>query len=192
LIALKGLLVQASIIAFSTDEHFICGGGSDGLFYVWDVETGEVVTAQKFPNEVTVMQWVEHRREHHYTIYDIVLGYGNVMVYGTLSYVPEKGQWALSLKPFTMPPGGSMVRSYLSSDLSCDGVFIYVGTAGGEVLVFRRDTGVFRACIPVCTNGVQGIVTLPNGELACGGGDGSVCILQGHDMSWRKIMEVSK
>jgi hypothetical protein len=58
------------------------------------------------------------------------------------------------------------------------------------MMVYRRDTHVFRACIPICSNGVQSLATLMNEDIVLGGGDGSVTILSGHDMSWHKIKTV--
>jgi cilia- and flagella-associated protein 52 len=61
---------------------------------------------------------------------------------------------------------------------------------GGDVLIFRRDTCVFRACIPICTNGVKGIVALPDGQMLCGGGDGSITKLVGSDMAWSLAKQI--
>jgi WD40 repeat protein len=180
-----------NLIGFSADDCFVCGAGQDGLLYIWDIETGETLTGQKMPSEVSVLRWVDQRKVNHYTSYDLVIGHSNILLYATLSYAAERGQWVLSMQPFTMPPGGNLIRSYLSLDVSNDGVFVYVGTTGGEMMVFRRDTGVFRACIPVCTGGTQSVVSLPNNDVVCSGGDGSICRLQGSDMSWRIVKEVS-
>ena len=42
LLVLRGLTVKVNILAFSTDEKFLCGCGEDSLLYIWDVGTGEV------------------------------------------------------------------------------------------------------------------------------------------------------
>ena len=146
---------------------------------------------QRLATSVTVLQWVEHRLENRRMTYELVLGTGSNLSKGVLSYDPVRVQWTLKQQTFTMPPGGGIIRCFSCIDVSYDGIFIFVGTTGGEVLTFRRDTCVFRACIPVCTNGVKGIVTLPGDRLLCGGGDGSVLVLEGSDMSWVKTASVS-
>tara|TARA_B110000090_G_scaffold15146_1_gene15220 strand:- start:327 stop:476 length:150 start_codon:yes stop_codon:yes gene_type:complete len=46
-------------------------------------------------------------------------------------------------------------------------------------MVYRRNARVFRACIPICTSGVQSVAVLPNGNVICGGGDKSLKVLMG-------------
>jgi hypothetical protein len=89
------------------------------------------------------------------------------------------------LQAYQVPPSGSLVRQFHCVDLSRDGLFVYVGTGAGEMMVYRRDTLVFRACIPVCTNGLQDLVTLRDDSVLCGGGDGAFVRVLGRDMSWQ-------
>lgn len=58
-------------------------------------------------------------------------------------------QWSLKTRAYTVPPTGGLIRNFHCVDISNDRVFVYVGTSSGEVMVYRRDTVVFRACIPV-------------------------------------------
>lgn len=89
-----------------------------------------------------------------------------------------------------MPPSGGLQRTFACVDLSRDGVYVFVGTSGGEMMVFRRDTLVFRACVPVCTNGLNDLVTLRDDSILCGGGDGSFLRLTGRDMAWHVAEQV--
>ena len=155
--------------------------------YIWDLTTGEVIYGQRFPSSVTVLQWVEHRMENRRMVYEICLGISSNMIKATLSYDPVRVQWTLKQQTFTMPPGGGIIRYFTCIDVSFDGVFCFVGTTGGDVLIFRKDTCVFRACLPMCTNGVRGVVALPKNQLLCCGGDGSVHKLEGSDMSWQRL-----
>jgi WD40 repeat protein len=187
---LRGLSVRVNLIAISPDEKFLCGCGEDSLLYIWDLCNGEVVFGQRVSSVVSVLQWVEHRKVRQYDEYELVLGHGSLVWGGAFTFAPDRVQWSLKQTPFTMPPGGNMVRTFTSLDVSKDGVFIYLGTTGGEMLVFRRDTGVFRACIPICTGGVQGIVTLPDDDIICAGGDGTICKVEGRDMTWHMSQSV--
>ena len=179
-----------NLIAISPDDKFLCGCGEDSLLYMWDLSNGEVVYGQKVQNVVSVLQWTEHRKIRQYDEYEIALGYGSLIWGGVFTFAPDRVQWNLKQTAFTMPPGGNMVRVFTALDLSSDRVFIYVGTSSGEILVFRRDTGVFRACIPICSGGVNCIVTLPDDSIICAGGDGSLCKLEGRDMSWQTSQKV--
>ena len=177
-------------MSISPDEKFLCGCGEDSLLYIWDISSGEVVYGQKTSYVVSVMKWAAHQKVRQYDEYGLVLGFGNLIWGGSFTFAPERVQWGLKLSASTMPPGGNMMRTFTALDFSLDRVFAFVGTSGGEMMIFRRDTGVFRACVPVCSGGVSGIVTLPNDIVICSGGDGNICKLEGRDMEWHVSQKV--
>ncbi len=187
---LKGITERVNIIAFSTDERFICACGDDCLFYVWDLSTSEVIYGVRLPSPASVVKWVEHKKVGQYMQYELVLGYGNALFKCALTYDPSRVNWVMKQTPYTMSPSGSVVRNFLSIDLSPDTSFVYVGSSGGEVLVFKRDVGVFRACVPVCGSGCHGVAALGNGDVVCAGGDGSFKRIQGYDMAWQLVLDV--
>lgn len=115
----------------------------------------------------------------------------NVVHQGLFTYDSFRMQWSMKLKAYTVPPMGSLIRNFYCLDHSRDRVFIYIGTSSGEMMVYRKDTVVFRSCIPVCTNGLHDLVTLSDDSVICGGGDGSFVKLIGSDMAWSKAFEVS-
>jgi WD40 repeat protein len=188
---LRGLAVKATILAFSADDKFLCGCGEDCLLYIWDLSTGEVVYGQKTPSAITVLAWAYQKKINHNIDYELVIGMNNVVSQGLLTYDSMRMQWSLKWRAYTVPPMGSLTRTFYCLDLSRDRVFVYIGTSSGEMMVYRRDTVVFRSCIPVCTNGLQDIVTLPDDSVICGGGDGAFVRLIGSDMTWQKSFEVS-
>lgn len=171
--SLKGLTHRINLISISADERFLCACAENQFLCVWDLGSGEVVFCQKLPAAATVMKWLGYKREKHYPTYDIVLGHGSQLISCKFVFQQDKVQWGLQRELFTMPPGGSIIRTFTCVDTSVDRCFVYVGTTGGEMLVFRRDTEVYRACIPVCSNGVQSILTLLDDSVLIGGGDGT-------------------
>lgn len=189
LCVLRGLSIKVNIVAFSTDERFICGCGEDCLLYIWDLTTGEVVYGQKLQQPVSIMKWVDHKKVNHNIAYELVFGMNSNLFQGLFTYDSMRMQWSLKLNTYQIPPQGGLIRSFYSIDTSLDRVFIYVGTSSGELLVYRRDTVVFRSCIPVCTNGLHDLVTLPDDTIVCGGGDGTFVRIMGRDMSWQKVHE---
>jgi len=191
-LVLRGISYRANLIAISPDERFLCGCGEDKVLYIWDLSSGEVAYGTTLPAAASVMKWASCQRDGHYVAYDLVVGHGKELLHCRFSFQPDRVQWGLQMKTFAMPPGGGITRTFNTVDFSEDRVFVYVGTTGGEMLTFRRDTEVFRACIPVCTNGVQGLVVLPEeagGGVLCAGGDGTITRLDGWDMTWRLAMK---
>lgn len=99
-------------------------------------------------------------------------------------------QYALKLQPFSFPQGG-LLRYYNCAAVSADSRYLYVGTTGSDIIVLNLETAMFRASIPVGSNGVCGVVSLPNGDIVVGGADGSMKRIRGEDMSWEIVREVS-
>lgn len=123
--------------------------------------------------------------------YELIVGLGNSLYKCPLTYEPMRVQWGMKMIPFALPPGGGIIRSFNCIDISRDGVFVFVGTSGGEVMVYRRDTSVFRCCVPVCSNGVNSVIYMPNDDIICCGGDGTIKRIQGRDMAWKMVHEVN-
>ena len=131
------------------------------------------------PAVVSVMQFVAQRREGPYVSYELALGCGTLLQKGIFTYDPYKVQWQLELQKFALPPGGSLVREFSCLDVSPDREFLFVGTTGGEMLVLMKHTNVFRSIIPVCTNCLASICVTAEGDVVCGGGDGTLHRLVG-------------
>ncbi len=159
--------------------------------YIWDTSTGECVFAQKQANPITVFKWADHQKVNHNVAYDMIIGVASTLHQGYYTYDSMRMQWSLRVKAFITPPMGGLVRNFYCIDISRDRNFIFVGTSSGEMMVYRRDTTVFRSCIPVCSNGLQDLLVLPDDTIVCGGGDGAVVKLIGADMQWQKSAEVS-
>jgi len=119
------------------------------------------------------------------------MGIASTLYQGSFTYDSMRMQWSMKLKAYMTPPMGGLIRNFYSIDISKDRNFIYVGTSSGEMMVYRRDTTVFRACIPVCSNGLQDLLVLADDSVICGGGDGMLVKLIGVDMQWQKSIEVS-
>ena len=174
---------------FSDDGKFLLGCGEDSLLYVWEIFSGEVVYGQRFDKPVTVIKWCYSFLENRRTSYELAVGYGSNMCKGLFFFDASRVQWTLQLKPFALPSGG-LTRFFCSVELSQDKKYLFVGSTGADLLIYRQDLGVYRAMIPVGSNGVRSLLTLPNGDLLCGGGDGTITILRGEDLSWEAIDSV--
>lgn len=187
---MRGLSVRVNLLSFTTDEKFVIACGEDCLTYVWELASGDVVFGNRHNAPPTVLKVLGHRTENRRVVYDITLGISTNLNSGVLYMDPQRMQWSLKLHAYTFPPGG-LLRYYNCCNTSPDQRYLFVGTNGADMLVLRQDTGMFRAVIPICSNGVQSIITLPNGDLITGGGDGSIKRLRGEDMDWEIIDEVN-
>lgn len=137
---------------------------------------------------VTFLAWTDHYSESRRVVYELALGIGSTVYKGDFHFDPGRVQWVLKMKPYSVPAGG-VVRYFQSRTVSNDKKFLYVGSTGADVVVYRRDMTVFRSLIPVCPGGVQSLLILPNDDLLCGGGDGVLRKLVGEDMSWTMVQE---
>jgi WD40 repeat protein len=177
-VILKGLSVRANLLSISDDERFLCGCDEDSNMIIWDLVSSEVVGSYKLPVPATVLMWADQRKQVHSVDYELVVGAGNVMSKVDFKYDNMRMQWSIKLKAFQMPVSGGIIRTFKCGCITANRLYVCAGTTGGEMMVYRRDTGVFRAIVPVCTNGLNDMVCFPDGTVYCGGGDGTVSRLE--------------
>lgn len=189
MIVLRGLTEAVTCLSFSDDERFLCGTGSDSLLYIWDLSTGEVVYGQRLLSPATILQWVESIEHMGRVSYELVIGVGPSLCKAMFTFEQLRVQWQLKLTPYQMPSSGGIIRTFQEIALTNDKRYIYVGTYQGEMMVFMRGSYVFRALIPVCTNGLTGLAVLSDGDVICTGGDGVLKRLHGNDMDWQCALE---
>ena len=78
---LKGLSRGVQVVAFSTDEKYVAAADEEGLFYIWDLQTAEVIYGQKFSGRPSVLQWVSHSRGAYHTSYELVVGFNGSLMH---------------------------------------------------------------------------------------------------------------
>jgi WD40 repeat protein len=123
---LRGLSNLVSSLAFSTDERFICGCADDCLLYIWDLATAEVVYGQRLSSPPTVLMWAEHKKDNHYTSYELVIGMESTLYQAHFSYIPDRVQWKMLMSAYSIAPGG-YIRTFTSVDVSRDRNNVYIG-----------------------------------------------------------------
>ena len=156
---------------------------------MWELASGEVVFGQRYPSPVSVAKWVQHSTENRRVVYDMCIGVGPTLSKGRFFFDQGRVQWTLTTKPYALPSGG-LVRQFCTIETSEDRKYLFVGSTGSDMIVYRHDIAVFRALIPVGSNGVRSIARLHNGDLLCGAGDGSITKLRGEDLSWEIVEKV--
>lgn len=190
IIILKGLSVRCNLLSISEDERFLCGCDEDCNLIIWDLLSSEMVGAHKLLNPATCLLWADSTKQVHSVDYELAVGAGNLLYKTLFTYDAMRMQWSIVTKPYQMPVSGGIIRTFKCALMTPDKLFVCVGTYGGEMMIFRRDTYVFRAIVPVCTNGLNDMVVLQDGSLLCGGGDGTVSKLAGSDMAWKLFQHV--
>ena len=94
-----------------------------------------------------------------------------------LSFDATRQQWSMNIAPFVMPTSG-MARDYHCSGKMPGGDYIVAGTSVGDMLVYKQSAQVYRASIPVCSNGLLSMVVVQEtGQVFCGGGDGWMLLI---------------
>lgn len=132
-----------------------------------------------------MVKFVSQHRDRHYVAYELVVGYGAIVAAAFLTFDPSRVQWNLKFVNYAVSSGGGLVREYRAVDTSADSRSVYAATTAGEMMVYNREAGVFRAAIPVCTAGMNALCVLKDGRVVCGGGDCSLKVLVGDgDLSW--------
>jgi len=187
---LEGITVRVCGVSFSPDEAFLSGFGEDGVFYIWDLQNGEVAFGKRYPTPVSLLRWISRGQEGRRPFYKIMMCVGSDVLLSTLAFDSSSRQWLLTSQPMAMP-GSGLVRSYLSVCLTADTLFCIAGTTVGDFAVFRADTGVYRASLPIASGGISAVASNPaDGFLYCGAGDGSIRKVRGSDLRWQLHSEV--
>ena len=58
LFQLEGLVGSVVSLAFSPDGRYLAALGFNNVLYVWDMQSGEIVVASRYPSAVGIVKWV--------------------------------------------------------------------------------------------------------------------------------------
>lgn len=58
-------------VSFSPDARFLLGCGGDGLVYVWDTSTGELVTGKQYAEPSTLGEWTTVKLTGRRPVYEV-------------------------------------------------------------------------------------------------------------------------
>ncbi|EQC29262.1 hypothetical protein SDRG_12930 [Saprolegnia diclina VS20] len=160
-------------VAFSHDERLLCtvGAERDGRIFIWDLETGNIVTTQqKLQMNVLAVTWGGFHRDvkrRDTTSYLFATGGARMLTFWVLN--PASGE----LAPAKVEFGAPVVRDYTCVQFTPDRETLVAGTTSGDFAVVNVKTRRFLHSISACTCGVSSIVALDAGVLV-GGGNGDV------------------
>jgi len=81
---------------------------------------------------------------------------------------------------------GSLRRNFTSMVFSTDGLWLYAGTASGDVVTINVARRTMQLVHPACSAGVGAVKLTPSGRLLVGGGSGSLTLFS-NDHMWKHI-----
>ena len=102
--------------------------------------------------------------------YILVIGFHNQVKINTLDFDIGSMQYFVKEGQCQLPNTG-LIRNYIFSVVNGD--MLMAGTTGGEICLFSISSQIYRATMPLSSNGLMSIV-LQDDKIYVGGGDGKV------------------
>jgi len=194
-----GMTEEVFTMSFSPDSRFLAATGANRYFYIWDMQTHEVVYQRRTEGQGSLLVWsdkVEIPQGSRYPGYTLCTGFDGLVQKHELTFNISNMCYELSSAPFRLPASG-LQRKYNCGVVKDDQLIC--GTSGGEICVFAMHAMVFRASLPCVNHGVNSLVAGPvpgnglgaagEGTYYVGGGDGRIKLVTGHDTTWEVTAE---
>lgn len=126
-------------LSFSPDVRFLLGCGGDGLVYVWDTSTGELVTGKQYAEPSTLGEWTAVKLTGRRPVYEVgrlAVGWGSVLVRAE----GIMGAKIKALEPQT--PILMIVTSYASKLKFIHGYCVEISLGRRAEIVLKSTSGV--------------------------------------------------
>jgi len=197
-------------VSFSPDDLFLAGSDDQpggAKLCVWHTTTGQLATLantkQQYASfltwgEVTASTKKINKSDSSYKLHAAVRS--QVIQYN-LSMDVRSMQYQFATERMQLPSSG-LDREYhcaaMVKPLQTGVWELLAGSSAGELCIFNVETKVFRACVPVSKGGVLSLAVREAGAdfeegtaplVYCGCGDGTLKLLQGHDLQWTCLQE---
>jgi WD40 repeat protein len=159
-------------LAFSNDERFLAGIGANNTFIIWDTRDGTPIHTRITEHPMTVLSWgdmITDKNPKH-PGYTLITGNHVTVFINKLEFDISSMQYYLTGSAVQLPNTG-LVRTYTFSH--CNGDMLLTGTTTGEICIFSVFSSIYRASMPVSSNGII-CGTVEGDSLYVGGGDGKL------------------
>lgn len=175
-----------TILEFSQDDKFLSAAGIDNSFFAWEVKRGFKCFNRVYEAPITFIKWTAMCRakdtrnnpQSEFYDYTITLGNDTLLFYCDFYFELKSMQYNIKFNKFVLPSTG-YERFYTCGFYDERFNSVYLGTRGGELLVFSLDNLYFKNGFNVVNNGITSCVFLPEtDEIIVGGGDGKVKKIQ--------------
>ena len=168
----KGILECVNKLAFSPDERFFVGIGKNNTFIIWDTRDGQPIHTRVSEQPLTMAAWGEINTAVNpkHPSYCLVTGNQNSVIINSLEFDISSMQYFLKSGTCQLPNTG-LQRNYTFAAIKGD--MLLAGTTSGDICVFSVYSSIYRASMPLTSNGIL-CGALDGDFLYVGGGDGKV------------------
>ena len=188
-----------TLLEFSQDDKFLSAAGIDNSFFTWEVRKGYKCFSRVYDSPITFIKWTTMTRAKdtinnptsEYYDYTLTVGNESVLYYCDFYFELKSMQYNIQFNKFVLPSTG-FSRNYTCGFYDQRYNCLYLGTKGGELIIFSLDNLYFKNSFNVTSNGITSAVYLPEvDEIIIGGGGGKIkkIIRQGTDSN-RDILQV--
>lgn len=171
-----------TLLEFSQDDKFLCAAGLDNTFFTWEVSTGYKCFNRVYEFPITFIYWTTifkskdtlSNKSSNICDYTITIGNNTTLFYLNFYFELRTMQYNVKYSNFTLPSTG-FVRNYTCGFYDEKYNCLYLGTTGGELIIFSLDNLFFKSSVNVINNGVTDMIFLPETEeIIISGGDGKI------------------
>lgn len=159
-------------LAFSPDDRYLAGIGRNNTFIVWDTKDGSAIHTRVTEHPFTLLAWGEVLADANpkHPSYVLIQGSRAGININRLEFDISSMQYQLKTSACQLPNTG-LQRYYTFT--KCRGDLLLAGTQSGEVCVFSVLNAIYRASMPLSSNGVT-CGALSGDFLYVGAGDGKI------------------
>jgi len=167
---LKGMQECVNKLFFSPDDRFLAGIGANNTFIVWDTRDGNPIHTRVTEQPFTMLTWGDVDTVPKHPSYTLITGTQTAVNINKLEFDISSMQYFLKTGVCQLPNTG-LTRNYTFA--KCRGDLLLAGTTGGEMCVFSVYSSIYRASMPIASNGIIG-AALDGDTLYVGGGEGKI------------------
>jgi WD40 repeat protein len=190
----SGPLGQVTKVSFSPDGMFLAAISDLGVFMVWDCRDGSTVYSKRTEVPMQTFCWGSVTDSAQglagagkHPSYQLIAYYSSSVLIHSFDFDIASMTYRISTAACQLPSSG-LNRTYTCSTCDSVGEFTIAGTSSGELCVFSIPNRIFRASLPLSSNGLLVMIEL-DGSLYVGSGDGKVKRIAGRDTKWNVLAE---
>mmetsp|Transcript_16095 Transcript_16095/g.27186 ORF Transcript_16095/g.27186 Transcript_16095/m.27186 type:complete len:524 (+) Transcript_16095:277-1848(+) len=170
---LKGMQVSVKKLAFSPDDRFLAALGENNTFIIWDTRDGSSVHKRVTEFSLTALAWgdtVDLTSNPKHPSYSLITACQNSVFINKLEFEIASMQYILKQGQCQLPNTG-LIRNYTFAQIQGD--MLFCGTTGGEICLFSVASSIYRATMPISSNGVLSMALFAD-HIFVGSGDGKL------------------
>lgn len=183
---IREIYKAVTLLEFSPDDKFLSAAGLDNTFFTWEVSNGYKCFNRVYEFPITFIYWTTifkakdtlANQSSNFCDYTITIANNTTLFYLDFYFELKTMQYNVKYNNFKLPSTG-FIRNYTCGFYDKKYNCLYLGTTGGELIIFSLDNLYFKSSFNVINNGVTDMVFLPETEeIIVSGGDGKIKKIQ--------------